>query len=112
MGLWGSLVAFEVWDFATAVQICVAPFLKSKHFKTTFLINIMVKLKKTRAAGRFGARYGKGVKAKLIKVENKQRIKQKCPFCGKLGVKRLSKGIWQCGRCNKKFASGTYYLEE
>ena len=27
MGLWGSLVAFEVWDFATPVQIRVSPFI-------------------------------------------------------------------------------------
>ncbi|MBW6442452.1 50S ribosomal protein L37ae [Patescibacteria group bacterium] len=71
------------------------------------------KLKKTKAAGRFGARYGKRVRDKLVGVEDKQRVKQKCPFCGKLGAKRLSKGIWQCSRkkCNKKFASDTYYLE-
>lgn len=72
----------------------------------------MPKLKKIKAAGRFGARYGKKPKEKLIKVESKQRVKQKCPFCEKLGVKRLSKGIWQCSKCNKKFASGTFYLEE
>lgn len=69
------------------------------------------KLKKTKSAGRFGARYGKRVRAKLVKVETKQKIKQKCPFCKRLGVKRLSKGIWQCSKCNKKFASNTYYLE-
>ena len=71
------------------------------------------KLKKTKSAGRFGARYGKKIRTKLIKVEQKQRIKQKCPFCKKIGVKRLSKGVWQCTRkkCNKKFASNTYYLE-
>jgi|TARA_B100000315_G_scaffold223780_1_gene228870 large subunit ribosomal protein L37Ae len=71
------------------------------------------KLKKTKSAGRFGARYGKKIKAKLVKVEEKQRKKQKCPFCEKLGIKKLSKGIWQCTRkkCNKKFASNTYYLE-
>ena len=70
------------------------------------------KSKKSKSAGRFGARYGKRVRAKLVKVESKQRIKQKCPFCGKLGVKRLSNGIWQCSRCNKKFASDTYHLGE
>jgi len=71
------------------------------------------KTKKAKSAGRFGARYGKTVKARLIKVEEKQRKKQKCPFCGKLGAKRLSKGIWKCTRtkCGKKFASDTYYLE-
>ena len=72
----------------------------------------MVKLKKTKSAGRFGAKYGKRVRVKLVKVEEKQRKKQKCPFCEKLGVKRLSKGIWQCSKCNKKFASDVYYLEE
>ena len=71
------------------------------------------KLQKIKSAGRFGARYGKTVKAKLVKVEEKQKVKQKCPFCGKLGVKRLSNGIWQCSRkkCNKKFAHNTYYLD-
>ena len=69
------------------------------------------KLKKTKSAGRFGARYGKKARTKLVKVEEKQRLKQKCPFCSKFGVKRLSKGIWKCGKCNKKFASDTYYLE-
>ena len=69
------------------------------------------KLKKIGAAGRFGARYGKRAKAKLASVEKKQRVKQKCPFCEKLGVKRVSKGIWECKKCNKKFASNTYYLD-
>jgi large subunit ribosomal protein L37Ae len=68
------------------------------------------KSKKSRAAGRFGARYGRSVKTKLANVEDKQRKKQPCPFCGKLGVKRVSKGIWSCPRCGKKFASDTYYL--
>ena len=71
------------------------------------------KLKKTKSAGRFGARYGKKIRTKLVKVEQKQRLKQKCLFCKKVGVKRVSKGVWQCTRkkCNKKFAAGTYYLE-
>ncbi|HLC77531.1 MAG TPA: 50S ribosomal protein L37ae [Candidatus Nanoarchaeia archaeon] len=69
------------------------------------------KLKKSRAAGRFGARYGKKVRTKLNLIEDKQRKKQKCPYCGKLGVKRLSKGIWHCKKCDKKFASDTYYLQ-
>jgi len=70
------------------------------------------KSKKSKSAGRFGPRYGKRVRAKLVQVETKQRVKQKCPFCEKLGVKRLSKGIWKCSKCNKKFASNTYYLDE
>jgi large subunit ribosomal protein L37Ae len=69
------------------------------------------KSKKSKAAGRFGSRYGKRVRDKLVQVENKQRVKQKCPFCEKVGVKRLANGIWECPRCKKKFASNTYYLD-
>ena len=67
------------------------------------------KLKKSKSAGRFGARYGKTARAKLVKVKEKQRIKQKCPFC-KGTAKRLSKGIWKCKKCSNKFASDVYYL--
>ena len=69
------------------------------------------KLKKTKSAGRFGARYGKRAKSKLVEVEIKQRKKQKCPFCKKMGIKRLSKGIWKCYKCDKKLASDAYFLE-
>lgn len=70
------------------------------------------KSKKTKSAGRLGVRYGKRVRDKLVGVEEKQRKRQKCPFCERLGVKRLSKGIWKCSKCGKKFASNTYHLEE
>ncbi|MEM3091084.1 MAG: 50S ribosomal protein L37ae [Candidatus Pacearchaeota archaeon] len=70
------------------------------------------KLKKVKSSGRFGARYGKKVRENLSLIESKQRKKQKCPFCGKKGVKRISKGVWLCTRkkCGKKFAAETYYL--
>ena len=68
------------------------------------------KSKKSKSAGRFGSRYGKRVRTKLVKVESKQRVKQTCPFCERKGVKRVSKGIWKCKKCDKKFASNTYYL--
>jgi len=68
-----------------------------------------VKRKKIGAAGRFGAGYGKP-KNRLIEVEAKQRKKQHCIFCNGR-AKRLSKGIWLCSKCGKKFAAGVYYLE-
>ncbi|MBU1251996.1 MAG: 50S ribosomal protein L37ae [Nanoarchaeota archaeon] len=72
------------------------------------------KLKKTKSAGRFGARYGRSVRAKLVSVESNQRVKQKCPFCAKVGTKRISTGVWQCSRktCGKKFASDAYHLKK
>lgn len=68
------------------------------------------KLKKIKSAGRLGARYGKSVRSRVVNVEEKQRKKQTCPYCKKLGVKRISKGIWFCQKCQKKFADNTYYL--
>ena len=69
------------------------------------------KLKKSKSAGKFGAGYGRSVRAKFVKVELKQRVKQKCPLCERLGAKRVSKGVWKCSKCDKKFASNTYYLD-
>ena len=70
----------------------------------------MPKRKKLIAKG-FGARYGKSVRQKYAKVEDKQRKSQTCPFCKKT-AKRLSRGIWKCKSCGKKFAGGAYHLEE
>lgn len=72
----------------------------------------MVKTKKVKSSGRFGARYGKRVRIKTSEIEAIQRKKQICPFCKKGVAKRLSKGIWQCKKCNKKFASHAYYLNK
>jgi len=59
---------------------------------------------------KFGVRYGVKARTKYAKVEEKQRKKQPCPFCKK-SVKRLSKGIWQCKACKKKFASNAYFVD-
>jgi len=71
----------------------------------------MVKTKLVKSAGRYGARYGQRIKRKIANIERNQRKKQICPFCGRT-VKRLSKGIWQCKRCKKKFAAHAYYIEK
>lgn len=68
-----------------------------------------VKRKKIGSAGRFGAGYGK-IKQKLVAVERKQRVKQECPFC-KGHAKRKITSIWNCSKCGKEFASGTYNLK-
>jgi large subunit ribosomal protein L37Ae len=69
------------------------------------------KSKKSKSAGRFGVRYGKRVRINLVEIEKKQRKNQKCPFCSKKRIKRLSKGIWKCSKCCKKFAGDAYYIE-
>ena len=70
-----------------------------------------MRTKKVKAAGRFGARYGTRVRRKIADVESTQRKKQECIFC-KGTVKRVSTGIWQCKKCNKKFAGHAYFLKK
>lgn len=69
-----------------------------------------MRTKKVKAAGRLRAGYGTKVREKITKMESKQRLSQICPYCQKSGLVRLSKGVWQCKKCNKKFASHAYYL--
>lgn len=61
-----------------------------------------------KSAARFGARYGKRLKAKLLAVEAVQKQKQNCPYCMRPAAKRLSSGIWQCKKCNNKFTGMAY----
>ena len=70
------------------------------------------KLKKVKAANRFGARYGKRARDSLVAVETKQRVKQKCPFVKKLEQKDFQKEYGNVQEKNvvKKFASNTYHL--
>jgi len=71
----------------------------------------MPKTKKVKAAGRFGVRYGTRVRKKIADIESTQRKKQNCIFCNGT-VKRLSKGIWHCKKCDKKFASHTHFIKK
>ncbi len=70
-----------------------------------------MKTRKVGSTGRFRAGYGKKPKEKILEIEKKQRRKQTCPYCKKPAAKRISKGIWLCGKCGKKFTSSTYYIE-
>jgi len=58
--------------------------------------------------GRFGCRYGKGVKKKVAEIEKIQRQRHACPGCGMNYVKRVSSGIWRCRKCGLKFAGSAY----
>jgi len=69
----------------------------------------MPKTKKVKAAGRYGVRYGRKSRGKTANIESIQRKKQQCIFCNGV-AKRLSKGIWKCKKCDKKFAHHTYIL--
>ncbi|MEM5872151.1 MAG: 50S ribosomal protein L37ae [Candidatus Aenigmatarchaeota archaeon] len=68
----------------------------------------MAKTKKVSTAGRFGVRYGKGVRDRIIEIEKVQKVKHICPQCFKKTLKRISPGIWYCKKCGLKFAGKAY----
>ena len=68
----------------------------------------MGETKKVGPTGRFGVRYGVGIRKKLLKVETLQIQKQKCPQCGAPALKRKSKGIFKCRKCSHEFVGGAY----
>jgi large subunit ribosomal protein L37Ae len=57
---------------------------------------------------RFGSRYGRRPRKKFAQIEKEQRAKHKCPYCNKTAVKRIAVGIWQCRKCDIKFAGKAY----
>lgn len=61
------------------------------------------------AAGKFGARYGKKQRFKFAEVEKIEKQSHTCPRCRMKYVKRVSAGIWHCGKCGYKFAGLAYY---
>ena len=64
--------------------------------------------KKVGSVGRYQARYGVRARTQVRNVEIQQKIKHVCPNCGHQKVKRISTGIWQCKKCENKFAGGAY----
>ncbi len=68
----------------------------------------MPKTKKVGSAGRFGVRYGKRIKKRVLEIENKQKQRHKCEFCSKKTVKRVSTGIYECTSCKAKFTGRAY----
>lgn len=68
----------------------------------------MAKTKKSGSAGRFGARYGLGIRQILSSIEKKQKANYECPNCHKIKLKRLATGIWRCNSCEKKVAGKAY----
>jgi len=64
--------------------------------------------KKVKHAGRFGVRYGKGVRDRVILIEAKQRQLHECPSCGFKKVKRITTGLYKCGKCGFEFSGGAF----
>ncbi len=65
--------------------------------------------KKVKSAGRFGSKFGVGIRKRLVKVESKQKKSFKCPKCGFKKIKRTAIGIFECRKCDAKFSGGAYF---
>jgi len=59
-------------------------------------------------AGSLGARYGTVARKRYATLVTELRAPHECPQCHVSAVKRLSVGIWHCGKCGHKFAGGAY----
>jgi large subunit ribosomal protein L37Ae len=66
---------------------------------------------RTGSAGRFGARYGRIARRRVADIESDMNDDHACPECGAEAVDRKGTGVWQCGKCDYKFAGGTYRPE-
>lgn len=55
-----------------------------------------------------GVRYGATVRKRYVKIVTEMKKKHKCPQCGLMRVKRVSVGVWKCGKCGFTFAGGAY----
>ncbi|MCK4614337.1 MAG: 50S ribosomal protein L37ae [Thermoplasmata archaeon] len=58
--------------------------------------------------GRYGPRYGIKIRRQTASIEGNLRKRHQCPRCLHMSVRRVSTGIWECRRCNLKFAGGAY----
>ncbi len=59
---------------------------------------------------RFGVRYGTKLKGKIAKIEAERHLSTKCPYCHYNKAKRVSAGIWHCGKCNSRFTGKAYSI--
>ncbi|OFV67502.1 50S ribosomal protein L37ae [Methanosarcinales archaeon] len=64
--------------------------------------------RKSRSAGRFGARYGRKIRKLVADVEEQMRAPYNCPSCNKQFVSRVGTGIWKCSKCGLIFTGGAY----
>ncbi|HNQ29866.1 MAG: 50S ribosomal protein L37Ae [Methanoregulaceae archaeon PtaB.Bin009] len=62
----------------------------------------------TGSAGRFGPRYGRFIRKRVVETERISRAAHRCPRCDTISVKRQGTGIWACRKCGFKFAGGAY----
>ena len=71
----------------------------------------MNKTKKVKSTGRYGSRYGVGIRKRVSKVEERQNKAATCPFCKFKRVQRKAAGLFECKKCGAEFTGGAYESE-
>jgi large subunit ribosomal protein L37Ae len=69
----------------------------------------MARTKKVGVAGKYGSRYGRKIRQRIIKAGSHKKFR--CPSCLKLTLRRESAGIWSCRKCGTKMAGKAYKPE-
>jgi large subunit ribosomal protein L37Ae len=64
--------------------------------------------KVTGSSGRFGCRYGRFVRKRVAEIEAVSGALHRCPKCDMQSIQRRGTGIWECRKCQYKFAGGAY----
>jgi large subunit ribosomal protein L37Ae len=71
-------------------------------------VKILPKTKKVGSTRGFGPRYGATVRKRYNKVIAGLKTAHRCPQCGFVRVRRLSVGVWKCGKCEYTYTGGAY----
>jgi len=69
---------------------------------------IMGRTKKVKSTGRFGARYGAGIRKRVLAVELRKKKKYLCPYCNKRALRWRAVGLWECKSCGIQLAGGAW----
>ncbi len=64
--------------------------------------------KKVGNTGWMGARYGIRIRRRVLDIDRARGADAACPRCSTVTVERVASGVFQCRRCDTKFASGAY----
>lgn len=62
--------------------------------------------KKVGVTGKYGPRYGRVIREKVLAVKRKQA--HPCPQCLRPSLRRVTAGIWECRKCGTSLAGKAY----
>ncbi len=64
--------------------------------------------KKVGNTGWMGARYGIRIRRRVLELDRSRGHRAACPRCSTVTLSRISSGVFECGRCGTRYASGAY----